>query len=327
MATNAETVHHRAVIGSANNFWLYSSKTGFDLTHPPKPSSPPVSPNVTLQTTTTPITINPAKSALIIIDMQNFFLSGAFGRTRGAGHDASDQLVNHAIPAARKAGIRVVWLNWGLTSQEIDDLPPAVTRAFGFETLNDDEGVLNGNVFEAKGTGKAVGKQGEHTVLEGSKKGRSYKGLGTEIGMVEDPETGKEIDAGKLLMRDAWNSALCAPLDRIYEEGTKISSRPDVWVHKNRMSGMWGAKTECEEFLEKEGIKTLLFTGVNTDQCVAGTHTDSFSKGYDCILLNDGTGTTSPEYAQQGIEYNAKNTCGFSTTCKAFAEDVDAMET
>ena len=241
MTTNGDTAHHRAFIGNAKNFWLYSSKIGFDLTHPPEPDSPPVNPNVTIQTATTPIKVDPAKSALIIIDMQNFFLSPAFGRTRGAGHEASDQLVKYAIPAARKAGIRVVWLNWGLTQDEIDNMPPAVTRAFGFETLNDHESLLNGHIFQAKGTGNAVSQQGKHahTVLEGSKKGRSYKGLGTEIGVVECPDTGKEIDAGRLLMRDAWNSALCAPLDRLYEEGTELSSRPDVWIHKNRMSGMW----------------------------------------------------------------------------------------
>lgn len=274
MAVNGEEKQHRAVIGSAKNFWLYSSKTGFDLTHPPKPHSPAITPNVTVKTTTTPITIDPVKSALVIIDMQNFFLSPAFGRTRGAGHEALDQLMDHAIPAARKAGIRIVWLNWGLTDQEIDDMPPAVTRAFGFETLNDEQGLLNSNVFEAKGSGNAVNKhgdprhQGGHTVLEDGKKDRKYKGLGSVCGTVEDPDTGEEIDAGRLLTRDAWNSALCAPLDKAYEEGTKLNTRPDVWIHKNRMSGMWGAKTECEEFLEKEGIRTLFFTGVNTDQCV-----------------------------------------------------------
>jgi len=39
----------------------------------------------------------------------------------------------------------------------------------------------------------------------------------------------------------------------------------------DRMSGMWGAKTECEEFLQREGIKTLFFSGVNTDQCVGSS--------------------------------------------------------
>jgi nicotinamidase-related amidase len=32
--------------------------------------------------------------------------------------------------------------------------------------------------------------------------------------------------------------------------------------------------------LEKEGIKTLLFAGVNTSQCVAGRLQDAFIKGW-----------------------------------------------
>jgi hypothetical protein len=53
---------------------------------------------------------------------------------------------------------------------------------------------------------------------------------------------------------------------------------------------------------------------------------DSFSKGYDCILLNDGAGTTSPEYAQQCFQFNAANTFGFATTCKALAEGIVGMK-
>ncbi|EMC98879.1 hypothetical protein BAUCODRAFT_382873 [Baudoinia panamericana UAMH 10762] len=330
MAANGEVKHHRAVIGNENNFWLYSSRTGFDLTHPPKPDSAPVTPSITIKTTNVPITIDPAKSALIIIDMQNFFLSPAFGRKRGAGHAALDQLAQVAIPAARKAGIRVVWVNWGLSDEDIAQLPPAVTRTFGFEVVNDEEGVMNGNAFERKGAGDGVDRHGDtgvlggHTQFEDGKKGRKYKGLGSEMGVVEDPETGDEVDAGRMLSRGAWNSALYAPLDKIYEEGTKLSSRPDVWIHKNRMSGMWGPKTDLEQFLEKEGILTLFFTGVNTDQCVGGTLTDSLSKGFDCILVKDGTGTTSPEYAQQCFEYNAANGFGFATTCKDFADGVES---
>ena len=133
MTTNGETQGHRhGVIGSPKNFWLYDSKTGFDLTHPPTPTSPAVTPHVTIETTTSPITVDPAKSALVIIDMQNYFLSAALGRAKGAGHKACDQLVEHAVPAARKAGIRVMWVNWGLSQHEIDEMPPSVLRAFGF---------------------------------------------------------------------------------------------------------------------------------------------------------------------------------------------------
>ncbi|KAI9853276.1 MAG: hypothetical protein M1830_006693, partial [Pleopsidium flavum] len=96
--------HRRAIIGSPSNFWLHSTRDGFDLTHPPTQNSAPISPSLRLQTTTTPITIDPQKSALVIIDMQNFFLSEALGRAaNGPGHKACDALLKHAIPAARKA--------------------------------------------------------------------------------------------------------------------------------------------------------------------------------------------------------------------------------
>lgn len=64
----------KAVIGNKKSFWLYDSDTGFDLTHPETPESPAISPSLTIKTTTSPITIDPAKSALVIIDMQNYFL-------------------------------------------------------------------------------------------------------------------------------------------------------------------------------------------------------------------------------------------------------------
>lgn len=253
------------------------------------------------------------------------FLSDVLGKKRGAGHDACDQLVQYAIPAARKAGIRVVWVNWGLTEQEIEEMPPAVLRAFGFEGQRGGEKV-------------PIDKHGN---VGGS------KGMGREMGVFKDPNSGKEVDAGKLLMRDQWNSALLPPLDKMYQEGAKLKNKPDVWIHKNRMSGIW-TNTALSEFLARENLKTVLFTGVNTDQCVAGTYMDCFSKGYvrnfdrvppsstnllinrgrfDSILLNDGCGTTSPDFAQKEVEFNAAHTWGFETKCKAFAEAVDKMET
>jgi nicotinamidase-related amidase len=289
--------HHKALIGSVSNFWLHSSQTGFDLTHPSSSSESAPGPRVTIQTTNTPITISPSKSALVIIDMQNFFLSSAFGRQKGAGHAACEQLVKHAIPAARKAGIRIIWLNWGLSEKDVQD------AAFGDHPSS-----------------ISVNKHGAP-----SSKASAYKGVGTDCGTLT-LDDGTSVSVGKLLMADQWNSALYPPLDTIYTEGTQLASTPDVWIHKDRMSGLWGAKTACEEFLQKEGITTLLFAGVNTDQCVGGTLTDAFSKGYDCVLLRDGCGTTSPACAQEAYEYNAAGTYGFCTSCEEFAKGVDKME-
>lgn len=134
----------RAVIGTNPDHWLYSSSPPtFDLTRPPPPEYAIPSPkdSVSLSTTTKPVVIDPSKSALVIIDMQNFFLSTYLGRPAdGAGNKAAQRLLNTAIPAARKAGIRTIWLNWGLTDEEIEHMPPSTRRAFGFEATLEREG-------------------------------------------------------------------------------------------------------------------------------------------------------------------------------------------
>lgn len=243
------------------------------------------------------------KSAIVIIDMQNYFLSGALKCGKGAGHSASDNLLKYTIPAARKAGIQIIWLNWGLTDEDLVNMPPAITRCFGFYGPS----------------GQVMDRHGK------LRDDRTYAGLGSPIGNVTVPEDEggkKEVDAGDLLMSGTWNAALYAPLDVAYEAG-KTTAKPDIWIHKNRMSGLWGATSPCQEYLEKNGITTLFFAGVNTDQCVGGSLTDAFSKGYDCILLKDGVGTTSPECAQQAWEYNSENTFGFVMSCEQLRQGVE----
>lgn len=165
----------------------------------------------------------------------------------------------------------------------------------------------------------AVGAEGS------GKDGSVYVGLGGATGLRDDGKGG-EVDAGGLLMRGAWNSGLYGELDDIYEEGRKLEGKPDVWVHKNRMSALWGGRTELEGFLEEEGIRSLLFTGVNTDQCVGGTLQDAFSKGYDCVLLSDGAGTSSPGFAQECMEYNAQKSWGFVASCEGVSKGVEEMK-
>ncbi|KAI4720669.1 Isochorismatase hydrolase [Aureobasidium sp. EXF-10727] len=323
----------KAVIGNADNFWLHSSKENtFDLTHPQSPSSEAISPRLDLATSTTPIVLDPQKTALVIIDMQNFFLSEAFGRKKGAGHEAVKNLEQYAIPAARKAGMQVIWLNWGLTDRDIEVMPPAIKRAFGFEVIlgDDDEEIeaetAEGDVLrEQNGTaGTPKVKPQDTVVLENGKDKRIYKGLGSWCGNLELPD-GTTVDGGRLLMRDAWNSALYPPLDTLYKEGLCLPSTPDKWINKDRMSGMWGARTDCEDFLQEKGIRSLLFAGVNTDQCVSGTFTDAFSKGYDCVMLRDACGTTSPNFSQQCIEFNAAKSWGFVAKCADLARGVENM--
>lgn len=102
-------------------------------------------------------------------------------------------------------------------------------------------------------------------------------GFGFEMGTIDS------VDAGRLLFRDSWNAGLYGELDTIYKDAVKAGNDQVVWIHKNRMSAMWGDSTLLEEYLVKEGIKTLFWSGVNSNQCVKGSAVDAHNKGYDTV--------------------------------------------
>lgn len=277
----------KEVIGGKKNFWLYSKSDGFDLTHPETPTSPAIYPRLVVETTKGSAAIDPSKTALVVIDLQNYFLSPLIGRP----HDtvalkAVDQLLQYAIPACRKAEIPIVWLNWSLTEQDIEEMPPAIIKGFAADVNFDGD--------------------------------RKIGGLGSDIGLVKLAD-GSVVNGGRVLMRDQWDSALYSPLEE--------QRRPqDLWIHKNRLSGFWGG-TAIEETLNSRGVRTLLFAGANLDQCVACSLQDAFVKGWDCLLLKDGCATTSPDFATQCIEFNTEGGWGFVLSCEALVKDVNQLPT
>lgn len=142
--------------------------------------------------------------------------------------------------------------------------------------------------------------------------GKTPPGLGTELGLVT-LDDGSTVEGGKVLMKDQWNSDLYHPL-------AKEAEPHDLRLYKNRLSGFWGG-TEVEDALRYRGIRTLIFPGGNTDQCVACSLTDAVHRSWDCLLLSDGCSTTSPEYAQKCVEFNMGG-WGFLLTCKDLADGV-----
>ena len=151
----------RAIIGNPpNHYWLYSSSPPtFDLTrpHPPDFEVPSPKSSITVATSTKNIVISPSKTALLIIDMQNFFLSPYLGRpSDSAGNKAAEHLMDAAIPAARNAGIQVIWLNWGLTDEEIKQVPPSTRRAFGFEAALENDKSETGPALDAHGVNRKL---------------------------------------------------------------------------------------------------------------------------------------------------------------------------
>lgn len=284
----------RTVIGGPANFWLFDEQDGFDLTHPSDPDAPPVYPRMTLQTSKTPVTLAPRQTALVVIDMQNLFLSSAMGRPKGPGHAAEEALLTKGIPAARRAGIRILWLNWGIADERLQTMPPLFIRNFGFSFQRP---------AGASDLDSNIKQEWRHT----------EKGIGLPWGKVtlDDSST---VDAGRLLMRDQWNTELYGGLVGAYEEGLHLTPA-DVKFHKESYSGFRGGNTEFAEYLKSEGIRSLIFSGVNTDQCVLGTLMDAAHQGYDTIMLQDACGTASPGFAQETVEFNAERALGFRSSC------------
>jgi len=126
-----------------------------------------------------------------------------------------------------------------------------------------------------------------------------YKPSGTGIGL------GDKLPGNKapVLQKGSWAAAIV--------DGLKTHPK-DIHVAKYRMSGFWD--TELDSILRNLGVTTLLFGGVNADQCVLCTLQDANFLGYDCVLVSDCTATTSPKYCWDATLYNVKQCFGFVTT-------------
>ncbi|KAK0391679.1 hypothetical protein NLU13_1178 [Sarocladium strictum] len=289
-------------LGSPSDNWIYNPSSGYDLTRS-------LSPRLTLPTTTSqPITICPSTTALIVIDMQNFFLDPAAGRPRNPlAVEAERRLVEIGIPACREGGIRVVHLTWGIAGGaegELASIPPCVVRGFG--------AVLEGDLEDVDGDVVVKETFGVRPTV------------GDDMGDVT-LENGKMIPGGDLLMRDQWNTALHPPLEAAFQASQSLPL-PDVRFHKARISGFSSTALPIVKFLRSEGIKTLLFTGVNTDQCVVASLQDAAAMGFDAVLMRDGCATASPDYARKAVEYNCRKNWGFVADLQGLRDGVRRMK-
>jgi phosphatidylethanolamine-binding protein len=142
---------------------------------------------------------------------------------------------------------QVIWLNWGLTDEDMKTMPAGVQRGFLRSILHPESSSL-----------------------------RSYAGLGADLG----------DSKGRCLFAGYWNTELYAPL--------KSQLKPnDIHCAKNRLSGLWNPDQPLWKALHAEKNDTILFAGVNTDQCVQGTLVDAYNLGWNCILIDDCCGTTT----------------------------------
>jgi ureidoacrylate peracid hydrolase len=120
-----------------------------------------------------------------------------------------------------------------------------------------------------------------------------------------------------VLEKSSWSAAVVDEL--ALAEG-------DICIDKYRMSGFWD--TPLDSILRNLRIDTLLFAGVNADQCVFSTLIDASCLGYDCIFLEDCCATTSPGFCWDATLYNVRQCFGFvATSADMAAAMVDSLAT
>ncbi len=122
------------------------------------------------------------------------------------------------------------------------------------------------------------------------------EGRGTGIG---DRRPG----AGRVLQAGSWSAQVVDEL---------APDAGDVRVDKHRMSGFWD--TPLDSILRNLAATTLLFAGVNLDQCVLHTLADANFLGYDTLLLEDCAATTNPDYCRDATILNIHQIFGFTLT-------------
>lgn len=127
------------LLGNIYNHWIYLGNDTYDLTRS------------MIATTTRPVTIpmsgsrkraiiEPSRSALVIIDMQNFFLHPELSPSAEGGRKAVKPTLD-MIDAFRRNDMPVLWTNWGLDHRDLRDLPPADIAGFS-QTKHSPTGTL-----------------------------------------------------------------------------------------------------------------------------------------------------------------------------------------
>lgn len=212
------------------------------------------------------ITFDLARTAIIVVDMQNDFCHPD-GWLAHIGVDVTPARAPIAplqalLPALRAADVPVVWVNWGNRPDRANLAP----------------GVLH--VYNPDGASIGIG------------------------------DTLPKRDAA-VLQAGSWAAAVVDELE---------IAPGDLRVDKFSMSGFHD--TVLDSVLRNLGVTTLLFAGVNADQCVLCTLQDANFRGYDCLMLEDCSATTSPDFCMQATLYNVRQCFGFVCTSGAVLEQL-----
>lgn len=134
-----------------------------------------------------------------------------------------------------------------------------------------------------------------------------YNGSGAGTGLGDPlPATGSPV-----LQAGSWSAQVVDEL---------APDPRDIRVDKHRMSGFWD--TPLESILRNLRVETLLFGGVNLDQCVLHTLADANFLGFDTLLVEDCAATTNPRFCHDATILNIHQIFGFTLHSNDLAKEI-----
>ncbi len=246
-------------VGRQSAWWATPGEVNMAM-----PAPAPVA--VTIACAPQNVTVDLLRTAVIVIDMQNDFCApGGWVDSLGLDYRPDRKPIEplrRMLPALRKAGVPVIWVNWG-NRPDLANIPPNQIHL--------------------------------------------YKPTGAGVGLGDSLPNGAHV-----LEKDSWAAAVVDELEQ---------DPADIKVDKHRISGFWD--TPLDSILRNLGIRSILFTGVNTDQCVLHSLTDANFLGYGCILVEDCCATTSPDFCTEATVWNVKKCFGFVTDSNSVIQSLE----
>ena len=174
-----------SIIGNYYNYWkLKNNNTVYDLTRSDRmpTTSPKTIPMLGFRKEAI---IEPNRTALVIIDMQNFFLHPQLSPHAVNGRAAVQPTLN-MINAFRANGMKILWVNWGIDTFDLVTLPPSFLEGF-------------------------------------SSNHQMNTSFCSEMGELKEGN-GTTVDMGRLLCRGSWNARPWGPLAPALDEGLEAGT-------------------------------------------------------------------------------------------------------
>jgi len=170
-----------------------------------------------------------ARTALVIIDMQNDFCSpGGFGELLGNDTSSTRSIIptiSKVLETVRNSGMLVIHTREGHLP-DLSDCPPSKLK-------------------RSKKQGAGIG----------------------DIGPL-----------GRILIRGEQGHSIVSELSPI--EGESVIDKPGKGAFY---------QTNLQALLQSKGVEALILTGVTTHVCVHTTLREANDRGYECLVLEDGT--------------------------------------